>query len=170
MGMFEQKNTIKEEAKVKRNYTLKTILIINLVLFIGMSGSAFAYRGWGMGQRGHGYPGYESNQGGQGYGYGKGILEEQDFEKLNGQRQKYHQEIESLRSDINLKELEMRKELSKENPDVEKLKSLQAEISGLVSQLDQKRLEFQLEARKIIPNAERGYAMGYGPRGGGCWR
>jgi len=141
-----------------------------------MSGSALAYRGWGMGQGGFGYPGYESNQGGQGYGYGKGNLKEQDFEKLNTQRQKFYQETESLRFDINSKELEMRKELSKENPDVEKLKATQAEISGLVSQLDQKRLEFQLEARKIIPNAERGYAMGYGPRdggrgvGGGCWR
>jgi hypothetical protein len=89
-----------------------------------------------------------------------------------------------LRQDLYAKNLELRSELAKDNPDVQKAAALQKEISKLESGLDQKQLDFMLNLRKVAPDAGRGYMMGgrggmmgygpgygngAGPRGGYCW-
>ena len=53
------------------------------------------------------------------------------------------------------KELSLRNELSKEDPDTGKTSTLQNEISRLQSILDQKRLEFQIQARNSAPSYNR---------------
>jgi zinc resistance-associated protein len=112
-----------------------------------------------------------------GYGYDQrgyyGNLSEQEMQKLDQQRAEFFKATENLRQQLYEKEQDLRSELAKENPDTSKASSLQSEISKLQSELDQKRLDYEIQARKIAPNYNnrgyRGYGpmMGYGPRGGG---
>jgi zinc resistance-associated protein len=54
--------------------------------------------------------------------------------------------------------------LNTSNPDTGKLKALQKELIDLKGKMAQKRLDFDLEARKFTPDnrVSRGYGMGYG--------
>jgi len=49
------------------------------------------------------------------------------------------------------------------DPDREKVKALQKELSDLRAKIDEKRLNYELEARKIIPDDQRAgrYGRGY---------
>ncbi|MBW1698225.1 MAG: periplasmic heavy metal sensor [Deltaproteobacteria bacterium] len=171
----------------KRNILLLTtgLTIIALIAF-GFE----AFAGWGgMGMYGRG-PGYGPGSGYgmmQGYGPGPGYsmmrgygprgaargycpgyqgygLSEDEVKDLENQRTAFLKETETLRNQIYQKRLELRSELAKETPNVEKIKKLQAEISELRSQLDQKRMDHILSLKKINPNIGRGF-MGRGPRG-----
>ena len=90
-----------------------------------------------------------------------------------------------LREEIWNKSTELDTLLDSETPDVNKVKTLQKEISDLQAKMADKRVEFELQARKIAPNARfgrgygRAYGMGYGmghhygPYGQGygpCWQ
>jgi zinc resistance-associated protein len=160
--------------EVKMNKKTKGILILTVVAIFGITTLAFA--GWGrgyghmMGPGGWG-PGWHS-----GYGYGQGEyygnLSEEEIAKLDQQRSEYFNATENLRQDLYAKQLELRSELAKENPDTSKASKLQSEISKLQSNLDQERLNYEIKARKSSPGYNRsrgGYGpmMGYGPRGGG---
>jgi hypothetical protein len=195
----KDKKSIIKEATMKKHVTGKTIMVLVLVLIMGTAGSALAYRGWGgqdrddygcrgdgfkwhrgggPGQDGRGCPGdgYGRERGnGPGYGYGMGDLSREDIEKMTQLREAFFNDTETLRSDLRSKSLELKSELAKENPVLETVKNLQKELSALEAQMDQKRIQHQLEMRKLNPDAGRGYKMGYGPRGGrdgngGCWR
>ena len=92
---------------------------------------------------------------------------------MNNQKKSWHAACSTERP----KELELRSELYKENPDVPKAKVLQKEISKLESELDQKRIDHMIKIRKLNPNAARGcmmggYHMGYGydSPADSCWR
>jgi len=163
----------------------KGILILTVVAIFGITTLAFA--GWG---RGYGHmmgpdswgPGM---QGGYGYGQGGyyGNLSADEIAKLDQQRADYFKATENLRQDLYAKQLELRSELAKENPDTNKASKLQSDISKLQSNLDQERLNYEINARKSAPNYNRGPGgygsmmgygygghgpmMGYGPRGGG---
>ena len=117
------------------------------------------------------------------YGYNRNLTDEQQ-KALDQERQAFLNATESLRQDLYAKNLELRSELAKDNPDAQKAAALQKEISKLESELDQKQLDFMLNARKVAPDAGRGYMMGgrggmmgygpgygygAGPRGGYCW-
>jgi Spy/CpxP family protein refolding chaperone len=91
---------------------------------------------------------------------------------LEQQRAGFLKATDQTRQKLYEKELALRSELAKENPDTSKASSLQSEISRLRNELDQKRLDFEIQAKKSIPNYDRGgrgYGpmMGYGSRGGG---
>lgn len=116
--------------------------------------------------------------GGPGYG-DKSDLSEEDYEKLDDQMQTFYKETESIRQKIYEKELALRSELAKENPDAKKATDLQKELSGLESEFNQKRIDHMLALRKDNPNFNRGFMgrggmMDYGPGGmmgsgpGGC--
>jgi zinc resistance-associated protein len=70
----------------------------------------------------------------------------------------------------------LRNELAKDDLDTNKASKLQSEISKLQSNLDQKRLNYEIKARKSVPNYNRGHGgygmmMSYGHHGEGyCWR
>ncbi len=159
---------------MKRN--TKGIITLAALAVFGIS--TFAFAGWGGGY-GHGIgsgmmgpgmmgPGWQ--QGGGGY-YEN--LSADDIAKLNQQRADFFRETENTRQQLYEKDLALQSELAQENPDTAKASSLQSDISRLQSDLDQKRLEYDLQARKSAPNYNRGYRgghvsmMGYGHRGGG---
>ena len=114
-----------------------------------------------------------------------GNLNDDEIQEIYSQRNKFFKATEDLREDIYSKQLELRSELAKKNPDAKKTVNLQGDISKLQAQLDQKRIDHMVEMRKINPNAGRGFmgyggmrhggmgygGMGYGSGPGGyCWR
>ena len=166
-----------------KNVTLtKLIVVLAVIATVGFVASAFA--GWGAGGYGHRGPGWRHmGWGGTGYGYKQNLTEEQR-KALDQERQAFLNTTESLRQDLYTKNLELRSELAKDNPDAQKAAAVQKDISKLESELEQKQLDFMLNARKVAPDAGRGYMlggrggmMGYGPgygsgagrRGGYCW-
>ena len=161
---------------MKRN----TLIIIGIALLLSSAAvSVFAHGpGWGRG-RGYGHmmgpggwgPGMHS-----GYGYGQegysGNLSADEIAKLDQQRAEYFKATENIRQKLYEKELALRSELAKEDPDTSKASKLQGDISKLQSNLYQKRLNYEIKARESAPGYNRsrgGYGpmMGYGARGGG---
>ena len=84
-----------------------------------------------------------------------------ELEKLE---QKYTNDTIKLREQIWTKAAELDSLLNTSEPDPNKARALQAEISDLKAKMAENRVSFQLEARKIAPDARfgRGYARGYG--------
>lgn len=152
----------------------KGILILTVVAIFGIT--TLAYAGWGRGY-GHmmGPDGWGPDRH-RGYGYGQGgyygNLSADEIAKLDQQRAEYFKATENIRQKLYEKELALRSELAKEDPDTSKASTLQSDISKLQSNLDQERLNYEIKARKSAPNYNRGPGgygpmMGYGPRGGG---
>ncbi len=155
---------------------IKNVLItVAAVAIVGFGVNAFADWGMGYGHMGQGHRGPGWHHGG-GYGPGyQGNLSEADIETMQKERQAFLGATDGLRRELYQKELALRSELAKENPDTQKAIDLQKEISKLNSELDQKHLEHMIAMRKINPNAGRGFSnkgpMGRGSGyGGNCWR
>ena len=153
------------------NKKAKRIIVLTVVAIFGITTLAFA--GWG---RGYGHMMGDGDRGmgyhhRDGYGHGQGgyysNLSEDEIAKLDQQRSEFFKATENVRQKLYEKELALRSELAKENPDMNTASNLQREISKLQSDLDQKRLNYEVNARKSAPNYNRGSMMGYGPRGGG---
>ena len=156
-----------------KNRTVRNgIIIVAIVGVVGIGATAFAGRGKGGWDRGPG----------TGRGYMMEELTDEQIKAMQTERKAFWKDTESLRRNLNVKELELRTELARENPDAKKALALQKEISGIESDLDQKRIEHVLKMQKISPYAGRGYMKGrggrmgygpgsgrggYGPRGGG---
>jgi zinc resistance-associated protein len=156
---------------MKPNNSGKIIAVLAILGIVGFAATSFAGggRGWGgggycwgqgsePGQRGGGAPGYQAN------------LSDQDIDKLNKERQVFFEDTRELREKLYQKELELRSEMAKQDPDVNKAVTLQKEVSELEGQLNQKSVEQRIRMQKENPDffAERGYGRGYGygPRGG----
>jgi hypothetical protein len=158
------------------NKKAKRIIILTVVAIFGITTLAFA--GWGSGYghmmgRGDWGPGWHHRGG---YGSYQGgyydNLSDEEITRLDQRRAEFFKATDNIRQKLYEKELALRSELAKENLDTSKASSLQSEISSLQSDLDQKRLDYEMQARKSVPNygrGSRGYGpmMGYGPRGGG---
>jgi zinc resistance-associated protein len=157
--------------------TRNIVTIATVLAVVGFGVYAFAHRGEGYGGYGgmHSrmYNGYGMHHGGYGEpGYDLGENEIKEMEK---ERDAFFQDTENLRRDVYTKELALRSELTKEDPDAQEAANLQKELSSLYSQLDEKRIEHMIKMRKISPNAGRefmgGRHMGYGSYSpGDCWR
>ena len=146
-----------------KNRTFRNlILVAATVSLVGVGATAFAGRGKGGWDRGPG----------SGRGYMMEELSEEQIKALEAERNAFRKDTESIRRNLHVKELELRTELARENPDAKKALALQKEISTIESNLDQKRIEHLLKMQKISPNAGRGYMkgrgdrMGYGPGSG----
>ena len=158
------------------NKTGKIFIVLTIVAVLAIAVTSFA--GWGRGYGGGGYhmgSGYGMHGGwGQGpRGYdGQGYqsdLSDEDIAKLDKERQRFFEATSDLRENLYQKELELRSELAKPEPDAKKAAGIQKEISNLESQLDQKRLDHRIKVRKDFPRS--GYrGDGYGPRGRGMGR
>jgi len=135
--------------------------------------------GWG---RGHHMMGYWGS--GPEYGRGEyGNLTSEQKSSLDALDRKFYEETRELRDQIWTKSRELDSVLNSSNPDLDKAKALQKEISDFRAKLDEKKMEYDLEARKIRPESQygsgygRGYGgpmMGYGMGRGGygpgaCW-
>ena len=117
------------------------------------------------------------------YGRGYNELSKEDQRQLTELENEFFTETERLRNDIRSKSAELNRYLNSNNPDSQKLTELQRELSDLRAEMDEKRLAYELEARKILPETRfrggygRGYyghhMRGYGPRMGygqrSCW-
>ena len=151
------------------NKKTERIIILTVVAIFGVATLAFA--GWGRGYghmmgRGDWGPGWHHR--GM-YGYGQegyyGNLSEEEIAKLEQQRSEFLKATENIRQKLYEKEDALRSELAKEDPNASKASNLQSEISKLQAELDQKRLDYEIQTRKTVPNSNRNYNE-YGPRGG----
>jgi len=171
---------------------------IAVLAIVSLSGLAFAHGGFGgggyymgmggghmMGYEGYGnhlgdgpmmgYEGYDNHMG-DGYGYRMGYgyygrnqgLSDEQIEKLSRAREAFFNASSEIRDEIYQKRLDINRELSKEHPNADKLRVIQKDLSGLESELDQKRLAHELEIKKILPESGSGYSgQGYGRGFGG---
>jgi zinc resistance-associated protein len=165
-----------EVKKMNFSKTGKIFMVLVIAAVLAIAVTSFA--GWGRGHMDYGYPmgpGYGMHRGwmdgprgygGQGY---RGDLSDEDIAKLDQERQAYFEATLDLRENLYQKELELRSELAKADPDAKKAAGLQKEISSLESQLDQKRLEHRIKMRNDFPRFGAG-GYGYGPRGRGMGR
>jgi len=154
-------------------------MVLTILAVIGFG--AYAFADWGMGSGmmgGWGNYGPGWHKGGwdsNGYGPMAGNLSNDELAQMNKERSEFFNATENLRQDLYAKQLELRGELAKENPDPKQATNIQNDISKLQAQLDQKRIDHMVETRRINPNAGRGFmgngGMGYGAGSGGyCWR
>lgn len=166
----------------------KAIILVAIVGIVGFAATSFA--GWGRGGGG-----YCRGQGGSGGGQRwsgpasyQNNLSDEETDKLNQQRQAFFKDTRELRENLYQKDLELRSEMAKKDPDAKKAVGLQKEISELESQLNQKRVEQRIKMKKDNPEIfagrgygqgrgygkgmGRGFGMGRGAQdcgGGGCW-
>ena len=170
------------------NKSGKIMILIVILAIFAITATSFA--GWGRG----GGRGWGGNCGGPGAGYGpkgyggqgyQGNLSDEELSKLTQERKAFFEATSDLREQLYQKELELRSELAKPEPDAKKAAGLQKEISGIESELDQKRLDHRIKMRKNFPQLGfRGQSYGRGGRGmgrgmygggdcyggsGGCW-
>jgi Spy/CpxP family protein refolding chaperone len=140
--------------------------IITLVAALAIPALA---QGPGMG-RGRMMQGY--GPGGPGdqprYGAWDEKLTDEQREQINKLQQKFYDDTAQLRSQIAAKHSELNILMNTSNPDVQKAKALQKEVSDLKAKMAQETLNFQFEVRKINPDARLG--MGYGRGMGGPGR
>jgi zinc resistance-associated protein len=153
-----------------------TLIITGIALLISITAVfAFAHdSGWSR-SRGYGHMmGPDSWGPGMHRGYYDNLSAD-EIAKVDQQRAEYFKATENIRQKLYEKELALRSELAKEDPDTDKASTLQSDISKLQSNLDKERLNYEIKARKSAPNNNRGSGdygpmMGYTPRGGGYCR
>jgi len=157
-----------------------------LMALTALAYPVFAYGpgwGWGPGGGGHHLWGRGHHMGGYGagpgycWGYGRGDagLTAEQQKQLNDLEQGFFDDTEPLRNELFSKFEELNVLLSQADPDPEKAKALQKEINELRTKMGEKRLDYDLKARKILPGEAygkgfdrgpgRGYGKGFG-RGG----
>ncbi|MGD8519829.1 MAG: periplasmic heavy metal sensor [Desulfobacterales bacterium] len=161
---------------MKENTSGKILLTLGIVLIVGFGTYAFAHMGTGFVHRDwmpHSPGMHHGWSGGLGYGY-SGDISDEEIAALEKERKGFLEAMEGLRNDLYSKELELRSELAKENPDTEKANELQKKISDLEAKRDKKHIDHMLKIRKLTPNVGRGLMamdhMGYGYHyPGSCW-
>ncbi len=151
---------------MKMNNFAKAVAVVAIAGIVGFAATSFA--GWGRaggncqgqgsgwGQRGVAPSGYQANP------------SDEQITRLDKERQAFFEETRNLRENLYQKELELRSELAKEDPDAQKAAGLQAEISDLTAQLDQKRIDHRVLMQK--ENSELFAGRGYGKGGRGMGR
>jgi zinc resistance-associated protein len=115
------------------------------------------------------------NYGGPGAGpcwfEGEGLTDNQKAE-LDKLHQQFVDDTAKMREEIWNKSAELNTALNAADPDAKKVRTLQREISALKAEMSEQRVNFELEARKIAPNARsgRGSSKGYYGHGYGMGR
>ena len=150
----------------------KVIVIMGSLLIIGMvAATAFSWgpdfgRGRHMMSNWDRGPAYNERYGGP-----YGSLTEDQKAKMEELDKKFYDETIDTRDKIHVKSAELSGILNDKEPDIGKAKALMKEINDLRETIAEKGLDYQLAARKIVPDLGygRGYGMGIGPHmfGGG---
>ena len=156
-------------------YVKNIIIAVASLAIVGFAINAFAQggmMGWGGGWGHHGPGWHHDGWQGSRYGYKMEDLSDDEIEQLENERESFLNTTKGLRQDVYAKELELRSELAKEDPDTKKAAKLQKEISDLIAEFDQKRLDHVIRMKKINPEAGKrlGHRWGGGSGGGYCWR
>ena len=150
----------------------RTILILTVLALTGMGPGALAgWEGKGSGHHGSMHQGWGHHGTGwqRGGDWGPGYMEslsDDEIKALQKERNTFLEATQDLRQEVYQKNLELRSELAKKDPDAKKAAKLQKEISKREADFDQKRLTHQMKMRKINPKAGRGF-MGGRPMGPG---
>ncbi len=131
-----------------------TLGILVLVGALAVTGFAWQYIGGCMGMRGMG-----------GCGGAYADLTEEQRTELDALRQKFFDDTAELRDNIHTKKEELHTMLNESDIDAEKAKALQKEISDLMANIGQYKIDFILEGKKIVPDGT--FPLGRG-RGWGC--
>ncbi len=120
-------------------------------------------RGRGMGGHMGGFWGGGPGSCGQ-YDRGYGYQNPEERSRQDQRDEAFYRDTAEIREQIRTKSAELDALLNSPNPDLEKARSLQNEISELQAKMDEKRLDQELEQRKRNPEARsgRGYGWGYG--------
>lgn len=144
----------------------KVLTTLGILVLVGfLTAPVFAHR-YGGGK----------NYGGPGAGpcwfEGEDLTDNQKAE-LDKLHQQFVDDTAKMREEIWNKSAELDTALNAADPDAKKARTLQREISALKAKMSDKRVDFELQARKIAPNARsgrgysKGYGRGYGSRGHG---
>ena len=150
---------------MKTNNFAKGVTVLAIAGIVGFAATSFA--GWGKGGGGNcGGQGGWGQRGSVAPGTQRNLGDEQ-INQLDKERQVFFEETRDLRENLYQKELELRSELAKQDPDAQKATGLQAEVSELTAQLDQKRIDHRLKMKKENPELFAGRGYGQGGRGKG---
>ena len=121
----------------------KTMIVLTALLAVGfLTTNAFSWGQGGGNNRG--------GCGGQGYGTTANLTQEQQTE-LNTLRQKFVDETYETRAAMMNKHQEIRLLMETSSPDKAKLESLSNDMLDLKKAVQDKRIDFVLEAKKIAP-------------------
>ena len=120
----------------------------------GRGGRHMMGQGGGTGHRSHSGGDYET-------------LTEEQRGQLDKLSQKFYDETAEVRSEIWAKSAALNTLLNTSDPDTEKVKALQKEISDLRAKIAQERINLELEERKITPEPEARIGRGHGMVGYG---
>ena len=139
----------------------KLVTILGILVLVGvLTAPVFAHR-WGRG----------GNNGGPGSGGSESVqygnLTESQRAELEKLEESFFNDTAKLRDEIWNKSAELNAALNAADPDAKKVRTLQREISALKAKMSEQRINFELEARKIAPNASSGRGSGRGAGGGG---
>lgn len=88
------------------------------------------------------------------YGTNTDLTAEQ-YKNLKDLHDRYFEETIPLRSELFAKRSELRVLWNKENPDGEKIKAKHREMDRIQNQLRDKKIDYKLEANKIVPLDQR---------------
>ncbi|MBN1626157.1 MAG: periplasmic heavy metal sensor [Deltaproteobacteria bacterium] len=108
---------------------------------------------WSGMQRGRGQMGNTGN---------KSTLTDEQQGQIEKLQEKFREDNADIIKELMTKRFDLNTVLSSDNPDAEKAKALQKEISELNARLAQERIDLQLELNKIAPDANFGRGMGRG--------
>jgi Spy/CpxP family protein refolding chaperone len=153
------------------------ISVISLALIFGLAFLAFAQSDAPQPQRHSPHGGHHMMEGrGDHHGSTHGVdadLSEEQVKKIEQERQAYWEQNRELRAQIFQKNLELRAEIAKLQPDPKKAAELQKELSDMEAQLDRKQIDHILRIKAINPYFAVGHdmmrsgGMGHGAMGGG---
>jgi len=137
----------------------KSMIVITSLLAVALlATSAFS---WGHGNKGSG-----KGCGGSGQGYDANVwndLSQEQRDGLTALKQKFIDETYETRSAMMVKHQEMRMLMETSAPDRAKIDALAEAVTKLRTQMQTKRIDFQLAAKKIAPELT---GFGMGGRGG----
>jgi zinc resistance-associated protein len=94
-------------------------------------------------------------------------LTDEQRAQLDKLHQKFFDDTAAVRSQMVAKQSELNILMNTSNPDFEKAKALQKEISDLRGKMGQERIKLFAEERKINPDARFGMGWGHGGMKGG---
>ena len=140
----------------------KVIAIMGILLLVAfLAAPVLANRGgWGGWSRGAGYCGQVG---------GYSSLPENQSSELARLEQKFYNDTAKIRDQIWSKSEELNTLLNNADPDLDRAKALQKEITDLRAKLDRMTIDYELQARKVATDTGygRGYSRGYGWNRGG---
>ncbi len=119
--------------------------ILTLMVMVALMGFT-TYADAGMGMKG--------GKGGRGKGGGCAAmktLSAEDQAKVTAERDAFVKDTQALRDQIQQKHLDLKAEIAKADTDVQKASDMVKGITDLVAQIAQKRLQHQLNLKKINP-------------------